>query len=69
MEKTVKKSIRTAKRKFEKKLAANAKKDPKAFYTYLKSKTANRESVGPLKEDGENAEFIFLLSLYRRGYC
>ena len=50
VENTVRKSVRNAKRKFERKLAANAKKDPKAFYAYLKSKTSNRENVGPLKE-------------------
>ena len=54
LEKSVKKAVLQAKRKFEKKLAANAKKDPKSFYSYLKSKTANKESVGPLKDDDKN---------------
>ena len=53
LEKSVKKSVREAKRKFEKNLAANAKKDPKSFYSYLKSKTANKESVGPLKDENK----------------
>ena len=53
VEKAVKDSVRNAKKKFEKNLAKNAKKNPKAFWSYLKSKTANRESVGPLKENGE----------------
>ena len=33
-------------------MAKDAKKNPKQFYAYLKSKTSNRESVGPLKKDG-----------------
>ena len=49
MEKSVKRAVLQAKKKFEKKLAANAKKDPKSLYSYLKSKSANKESVGPLK--------------------
>ena len=43
--------VRQAKRKFEKKLAKESKKKPKMFYSYLKSKTSNRTSVGPLKEN------------------
>ena len=53
VEQTVRKAVRRAKKKFERKLAANAKKDPKSFYTYLKTKTANKENVGPLRE-GKN---------------
>lgn len=53
MEKSVKKAVLQAKKKFEKRLAANAKKDPKSFYSYLKTKTANKESVGPLKADND----------------
>ena len=41
------------KKKFEKKLAKEAKKRPKMFYSYLRSKTANRSSVGPLKDENE----------------
>ena len=52
VEKTVKDSVRKAKRKFEQKLAKEAKKNPKSFWSYLKSKTANRQSVGPLKDGG-----------------
>ena len=50
IEKEVKNAVRNAKNSFEKKLAKNAKKNPKAFYSYLKSRTSNKESVGPLKE-------------------
>ena len=52
VEKTVKDSVRKAKKKFEQKLAKDAKKNPKSFWSYLKSKTANRQSVGPLKDGG-----------------
>ena len=48
-EKKVVKAIQKAKHKFEQRLAKNAKKDPKAFYSYLRSKKSNRESVGPLR--------------------
>ena len=49
----VQKEIKKAKRKLEKNLAKKAKKNPKKFYAYLKSKTCNRVSVGPLRgEEG-----------------
>ena len=48
-EKQVQKSVKQAKRRYERKLAKEAKKNPKEFYSYLKSKTTNKESVGPLK--------------------
>ena len=50
VEKEVQRSVRKAKRDFERKLAKSAKSNPKQFYSYIKSKTANRESVGPLKD-------------------
>ena len=46
----VRKAVRLAKRNFERKLAKDAKKNPKAFYGYMKKKTGNRVSVGPLKD-------------------
>ena len=46
----VKKAVRLAKRNFERKLAKDAKKNPKAFYGYMKKKVSNRVSVGPLKD-------------------
>ena len=45
--------MRLAKRNFERKLAKDAKKNSKAFYGYLKKKTGNKVTVGPLKEDGK----------------
>ena len=51
VEKETKKLVLQAKKKFEKKLAKEAKKKPKMFYSYLRSKTSNRSSVGPLKDN------------------
>ena len=47
----VKKAVRQAKRKLERSLA-KAAKNSKQFFSYLKKKTSNRVTVGPLK-DGE----------------
>ena len=53
VQKEIRREIKKAKRKLERSLAKKAKKDPKRFYAYLKSKTCNRVSVGPLRgEDG-----------------
>ena len=57
-EKETTKAVKNAKRRFERKLAKDAKKNPKEFYSYMKSKTSNRESVGPLKADGKDTEFV-----------
>jgi hypothetical protein len=46
----VKKAVRLAKRNFERKLAKDAKKNPKAFYGYMKKRTGNKVTVGPLKD-------------------
>ena len=48
------KSVRLAERNFEKSIATNIKKDVKSFYTYVKSKTRVKESVGPLKDDNDS---------------
>ena len=48
IEKETKRLVRRAKNQFEKKLAREAKKKPKMFYSYLRSKNANKSSVGPL---------------------
>ena len=53
VEKDVKKMIRTAKRKFEKKLAEGGGKDgvqKRRFYAYVKQRTRTRPSIGPLKD-------------------
>ena len=49
VQKEVEKAVKTAKRKLERNLAKNAKKNPKAFYSYMKKKTSNKVTVGPLK--------------------
>ena len=51
VEKEVQKSVRRAKRNYERNLAKHAKKNPKEFYSYLKSRTTNKQTVGPLKSD------------------
>ena len=48
-EKEVKRTIKKAKRKFEKNLAKDCKSNPRAFYGYLNIKKSNRTTVGPLK--------------------
>ena len=52
VERETRRLVRQAKKKFERKLAKEAKRKPKMFYSYLNSKMSNRHSVGPLK-DGE----------------
>ena len=48
--------IRKAKKDFEKKLAANAKKNPKAFYRYINSTCKTQSKVGPLKDSAGNIQ-------------
>ena len=48
--------IRKAKRDFEKKLAADAKKNPKAFYRYMNSRCKVQSKVGPLKDHDGNIQ-------------
>ena len=47
----MKQEVKKAKRKFERKLAKQAQKTPKQFYSYLKKTTSNRVSVGPVIGD------------------
>ena len=42
------KAVRLAKRNFERKIAQNIKSDSKSFFTYVRSKTRVRSTVGPL---------------------
>jgi hypothetical protein len=48
--------IRKAKRDFEKKLAADSKKNPKAFYRYMNSRCKVQSKVGPLKDENGNVQ-------------
>ena len=52
--KNLKKRIQKAKLTFEKKIAKNAKQNPKAFYAYLGGKRSNRTGVGPLQDSNGN---------------
>ena len=45
--------MRQAKKKLERKLAKEAKKNRKQFHSYIKKKTSNRVTVGPLKTGEE----------------
>ena len=47
----MKKAVKKAKKEFEKNLAKNAKKNSKMFWSYMKQKTANKVTVGPLVRD------------------
>ena len=51
IQKEVKVAVKNAKRNYERKLAKDSKVNPKAFWSYMKKKTGNRVSVGPLKGD------------------
>lgn len=51
VQKTVAKVIRSAKKKFERKLAKNYKKNPRQFYSHLNAHTKSRSQVGPLKSE------------------
>jgi hypothetical protein len=51
VEKRVRTMIRTAKRNFEKKLAAGNKGNKRPFFAYIKRKTKTRSTIGPLKDE------------------
>ena len=51
VQKAVAKVIRAAKRKFERKLAKNFKKNPRQFYSHLNTHTKSRSQVGPLQNE------------------
>jgi hypothetical protein len=57
VEKNVKNMVRSAKRKFERKLAARGKSNKRPFFAYVKQRTKSRPSVGPLKDsDGHGRD-------------
>jgi hypothetical protein len=68
VEKETRSLVRKAKKKFERKLAREAKRKPKLFYSYLRSKTSNKQSVGPLKDGdtvvSDNAGMANLLNKF-----
>ena len=54
VQKEVEKAVKNAKKKLERNLAKNAQKNQKAFYSYIKKKTSNKVTVGPLKNPDGN---------------
>ena len=50
----VKGSVNKMKKKFEKGLSENAKKNPKAIWSYIKSKSKTREGIGDLHTNPED---------------
>ena len=71
IQKEVEKAVRKAKKKLERSLAKNEKKNHKAFYSYIKKKTSNKVTVGPLKNsDGklvtDDKEMADILNMH---YC
>ena len=50
VQKEVQAAVKNAKRNYERKLAKDCKKNPKAFWSYMKKKTSNRVNVGPLRD-------------------
>jgi len=46
-----KRSVRRAKKKFEKSLIKNMKTNPRKFYAYLNSKKKNQNRIGPINSD------------------
>ena len=66
----VQKATRRAKRKVERKLAKDGKTNAKSFFSYIKKKTSNRVSVGPLKVDDEViADSSKMASILNTWYC
>ena len=56
VQKSVAKTIRSAKRNLERKLAKNFKKKPRQFYAHLNKRMKSRAQVGPFKD--ENDELV-----------
>ena len=63
--------MKNAKKHFEKKLAKDCKKNPKAFRSYMKRKTSNKMKVGPLKDDqgGLVTDSKGQANILNRWYC
>ena len=56
MRNNVVKEIRKAKNTFEKKLVNSIKRNPKSFYSYVRSRCKTKDKVGPLKD--ENGKLV-----------
>ena len=69
IQKSIAKTIRRAKKKLERKLAKQFKKNSRPFYSYVNSKTKSSHQVGPLKNEhkeiiSNNNEMADLLNNY-----
>ena len=71
VQKEVEKAVKAAKRKLERRLAKNSKRNPKAFFSYIKKKSSNRVSVGPLKNSDEElvTDDKEMADILNRHYC
>ena len=71
VQKEVQAAVKNAKKNYEKKLAKDCKKNPKAFWSYMKKKTSNRVAVGPLKDDQERmvTDSREQANILNRWYC
>ena len=71
VEKETKKAVQNAKRKVEKKLAKD--QNLRGFYSYVKSKTKNKDTIGPLKQNSEiiteAGEIARILNEYFNSVC
>ena len=70
VQKQVQQSVKKAKRKLERKLAKDRRKNNKAYYSYVKSKTKNKESIGPLVQGEEKvADSERMANILNTWYC
>ena len=57
LEKRVKKAVKNSKHNYERKIAKNAKSNPKQFYAYLNTKKQNRVHLGPIKDESGELQY------------
>ena len=71
VQKEVQTAVKNAKRNYERKLAKDCKRNPKAFWSYMKKNTSNRVSVGPLKDDQDKlvTDSKEQANILNRWYC
>ena len=71
VQKEVQAAVKNAKKNYEKKLAKDCKKNPKTFWSYMKKKTSNRVTVGPLKDSQQNlvTDSKDQANILNRWYC
>ena len=69
LEKSVNKKVRVHKAGFEENIALEIKRNPKKFYSYVRSKNKSKEGIGPLLSDNEqlvesDAEMVNILNKF-----